>query len=122
MKKKDKQINIRVSEDAKNRIISNAQILGISQSDYFEMIALNGVIELVEINSTEFNSGLEKIISIFEKIGNNINQIAKKANSGENISEKDISNINKAKEQFAITYKFLNAKIERKIIFNNREK
>lgn len=121
MSKKNKQLNIRITEENKNIIVSNAEKLEMSQSDYFEMLATKGIIEIVEINNPKLNDNIENIIKGFDAMGNNINQIAKKINSGGEFSQNDIVNFERLNRNFNLLYKKLNEDIEKKIIFKNRE-
>ena len=121
MIKKNKQLNIRITENAKNIIVSNAEKLEMSQSDYFEMLATRGIIEMIEINNPTLNNNIEHIIKVFDALGNNINQIAKKINAGGNFSDGNIKQIKIANENFKTLYKTLNNNIEKKIIFKNED-
>lgn len=116
MKNKNKQLNIRVSEQALNKIKDNAQRLGMSQTEYFEMIALNGIIELVEIMNPDIHKRYEEIAKVLDKIGNNLNQIAKKLNSGGDIGTTSLNNIKIANEKFELIYKMVSAE-KKRIIF-----
>lgn len=119
MKKKNKQLNIRVSEQALNKIKDNAQRLEMSQTEYFEMIAVNGIIELVEVNNLNLNSDLDKILKSLDKIGNNLNQLAKKLNSGGKEDNADNTNFINMNKSFNTLYDVIEKKSERKIIFKN---
>lgn len=119
MKNKNKQLNIRVSEQALNKIKDNAQKLEMSQTEYFEMIAINGIIELAEINNEEFKKSIDKILSALDKIGINMNQIARKLNSGEKMQDEYIPVLNICNDTFKKLYQIIDKKSERKIIFKN---
>lgn len=119
MKNKNKQLNIRVSEQALNKIKDNAQKLEMSQTEYFEMIAVNGIIELVEINNSNLNSTFDKILNSLDRIGNNLNQIAKKLNSGGKNDIADHTNFINMNKSFQTLYNVIEKSSERKIIFKN---
>lgn len=119
MKNKNKQLNIRVSEQALNKIKDNAQKLEMSQTEYFEMIAINGIIELAEVNNEEFKKSIDKILSALDKIGINMNQIARKLNSGEKIKDEYIPVLNMCNDAFKKLYQIIDKQSERKIIFKN---
>lgn len=76
MRKRNKQICIRLTDDERDRIADKAEKSNLSMQEYIINCALNKKITVV--NSHE---DLAKMRAEIKRIGNNINQIAKKANT-----------------------------------------
>lgn len=121
MAKKNTQINIRVSEEAKQLIADNAKLLGMKQGEYIETIARKGLNQIVEINNPELEKRIEQIISTLDGIGKNMNQIAIKHNCGNNCSSADIDYFQQLKTTFDKFYLILDKGTTKKTIFNNQE-
>lgn len=121
MAKKDIQLNVRVSKEAKQLIADNARLLDMKQGQYIETIARKGLGQVVEINNLELIKNYETILNALDKLGNNINQIAKKINSGDNLGNSDAEQIEKLIRLFNKLYNTMNIEADRKIIFNNQE-
>lgn len=97
-------MNIRVSEEAKNRITENAKALGISQSDYIEKIANEGCI-VIEVKNDEYIESIKKQEQLLLKLGTNINQIATQINAGKHSAlDKNINTFEVAKAAFDLLY------------------
>ena len=80
---RDKYIQAWVTDDEKEKIADKAKYCKISKSEYLRRMALDGYIIHKELKGIfEINS-----------IGNNLNQIAKKVNSTNNVMEKDIDEL-----------------------------
>ena len=77
MAKKDIQLNVRVSKEAKQLIADNAKLLGMKQGEYIETIARKGLNQVVEINNPSLMNRYDEIEQALDKVGININQIAK---------------------------------------------
>ena len=104
MAKKNIQMNIRVSEEAKNRIVENAKALGISQSDYVEKIANEGCI-VIEVKNDEYIESIKKQEQLLLKLGTNINQITTQINAGKHSAlDKNINTFEVAKAAFDLLY------------------
>lgn len=121
MAKKDIQLNVRVSKEAKQLIADNAKLIGMKQGEYIETIARKGLGQVVEINNLELIKNYETILNALDKLGNNINQIAKKINSGDSLGKSDAEQIEKLTRLFNKLYNTMNVEADRKIIFNNQE-
>ena len=103
-KRNGEQFNIRISKEAKDKIVANARLLEISQAKYIEKLALEGC-KVIEIRNDEFVSYMEQQEAVLNKIGINLNQIAAAINSGKaNIIASNMSIFQSAKKAFDIYY------------------
>ncbi|MGY8954131.1 MAG: plasmid mobilization relaxosome protein MobC [Flavobacteriales bacterium] len=93
----------------------------MKQGEYIETIARKGLNKVVEINNPKLQDKYETIINALDKLGNNINQIAKKVNSGDSLGNSDAEQIEKLTRLFDKVYNTMNKETDRKIIFNNQE-
>lgn len=99
-KRNGEQFNIRISKEAKDKIVANAKLLKISQAKYIEKLALEGC-KIIEIRSEEFVRYMEQQEEILRRLGNNLNQIATAINSGKaNMANENISVFENAKKAF----------------------
>lgn len=99
-KRNGEQFNIRISAEAKERIVENAKRLDISQAKYIEQLELNGC-KIIEIRNDEFVRYMEQQEANLRMLGNNLNQIAAAINSGKaNMANENISVFEKAKKAF----------------------
>lgn len=121
MAKKDIQLNVRVSKEAKQLIADNAKLLGMKQGEYIETIACKGLKQVVEINNTELDKKYEKILEMLDKAGTNINQITRRINAGYNLKDSDLENINRMIVIFKGLYDIIDKKQDKRIIFNNNQ-
>ena len=103
-KRNGEQFNVRISKEAKDKIVANAKLLEISQAKYIEKLALEGC-KVIEIRNDEFVSYMEQQEAVLNKIGINLNQIAAAINSGKaNIIDSNMSIFQSAKKAFGIYY------------------
>ncbi|MQU58192.1 plasmid mobilization relaxosome protein MobC [Pseudomonas helleri] len=86
-KRSGEQFNIRISKEAKDKIVANAKTLKLSQAKYIERIGIEGC-KIIEVNNPDLNRNIHNIIKHLESMGNNLNQIAKQLNSQKNIDTK----------------------------------
>ena len=86
-KRSGEQLNIRISKEAKDKIVANAKALDISQAKYIEKIGIDGC-KIIEVNNPDLNRNIHYIVKHLESMGNNLNQIAKQLNSQKNIDTK----------------------------------
>ncbi|MFU5757230.1 plasmid mobilization protein [Pseudomonas aeruginosa] len=121
MAKKDIQLNVRVSKEAKQLIADNAKLLDMKQGEYIETIARKGLNQVVEILNPELSNEFENIVNMLDRIGNNINQISKKINSNQGLTPKNIESFGKMDQGFKLLYSTLLKKEEKRTIFNNKE-
>jgi len=121
MAKKDVQLNVRVSKEAKQLIADNAKLLDMKQGEYIETIARKGLNQVVEIHNPELSNEFENIVKMLDRIGNNVNQISKKINSNQGLTPKNIESFGKMDQAFKLLYSTLMKKEEKRTIFNNQE-
>lgn len=121
MAKKDIQLNVRVSKEAKQLIADNAKLLGMKQGEYIEAIARKGLNQVVEINNPSLMNRYDEIEQALDKIGININQIAKYLNSGNNPNPKMEGTFLNVVKVFNNLHIRLEKCQDKKIVFNNQE-
>ena len=121
MAKKDIQINVRVSKEAKQLIADNAKLLGMKQGEYIETIARKGLNQVVEINNPSLMNRYDEIEQALDKVGININQIAKYLNGGNNPNSKMEATFSNVVKVFNNLHIRLEKCQDKKIIFNNQE-
>lgn len=106
-KRNGEQFNIRISKEAKERIVANAALLDISQAKYIEHLAVNGC-NVIEIRNDKFIEYVGKAEADLNKMGNNLNQMARAINSGKlDLVERNIEMFNNAKSSFDKLYSML---------------
>ncbi|MGE6995857.1 plasmid mobilization protein [Pseudomonas sp. NPDC047961] len=121
MAKKDVQLNVRVSKEAKQLIADNAKLLDMKQGEYIETIARKGLNQVVEILNPKLSNEYESIVKMLDRMGNNINQISTKINSHQGLTPKNIDSFKRMAEAFNLLYSTLTEKEEKRNIFNNQE-
>lgn len=122
MAKKNTQINIRVSEEAKQLITNNAKLLGMKQGEYIETIARKGINKIVEVTHPELMNKYATIMNAMDKQGKNLNQISTKLNSGKlSLTESDIEAFEKLTRLFQLVYNCIHKEEEYAILFMNNE-
>ncbi|WP_082426366.1 plasmid mobilization relaxosome protein MobC [Pseudomonas sp. NBRC 111133] len=103
-KRNGEQFNVRVSKEAKDKIVAKAALLGISQAKYIEHLAVNGC-NVIEIRNERFIEYVGKAEADLNKMGNNLNQMARAINLGKvDLVEKNIELFNNAKKTFDQLY------------------
>ncbi len=73
-RKRNKTLTVRLTEKEKNRIISNAMKAGLNITDYIVKLSLETPIHVAE--------DVKPMLLELKRIGNNLNQITTKINSG----------------------------------------
>ncbi len=122
MAKKNTQINIRVSKEAKQLIANNAKLLGMKQGEYIETIARKGINKIVEVTHPELMNKYATIMNAMDKQGKNLNQISTKLNSGKlSLTESDIETFEKLTKLFQLVYNCIHKEEEYAILFMNNE-
>lgn len=84
-RKRNKQIIIRTTEDEYNKIMEKVSLSNMNMNRFFINVALRKKIIVYDFSS------LFELSAQISKIGNNINQIAKKLNKGGLISKYEIN-------------------------------
>lgn len=117
-KRSGEQFNVRISKEAKDRIIANANLLSTSQAKYIEQLAINGC-DVIEIRNDKFIEYVDKVETELNKMGNNLNQMARAINLGKlDLVERNIEIFNNAKKSFDQLYSKL-VEHEEKITLNS---
>ena len=73
-RKRNKTLTVRLTEKERNRIISNAMKAGLNTTDYIVKLSLETPIHVAE--------DVKPMLLELKRIGNNLNQITTKINSG----------------------------------------
>lgn len=132
IKKKNKDIHVRISENDLDKIREKAQKASLTVSQFFidsalkkNVIAIDGLNDFM-IEYSYLLQEQAKYVYEINKIGVNINQIAHQCNLAENVSEDDIINlasfyaevlrINKVIELFLSSYTDIMERVEKYII------
>lgn len=82
MNDKTKQLNIRMTMRDYDLLNKQRKILQMSQVDFVSHIINNGINQVIEVSNVELQNNMKIIERIINKLGVNINQIAKMLNQG----------------------------------------
>ncbi len=82
MNDKTKQLNIRMTMKDYDLLNKQRKILQMSQVDFVSHIINNGINQVIEVSNVELQNNMKIIERIINKLGVNINQIAKMLNQG----------------------------------------
>lgn len=100
MKNRNARITIRASEEHIAKLNQLSADLEISKTDLIKKIIDDGFSQTIEITNTDFLVALEKIEKMLSSIGNNLNQMARKVNSGSEFTEQDRKNLEVVASRF----------------------
>lgn len=89
MKNRNARITIRASTEHIAKLNQLSADLEISKTDLLKKVIDDGFGQTVEITNADFLAALEKIEKMLSSIGKNINQMARKVNSGGEFTEQD---------------------------------
>ena len=84
---RNKTIQFRVSDAEENQIRNNAKKAGLKMSEYIRKSAMSENFTIAD------NASLYRLNSNIRMIGNNVNQIARVANTCNSVTAKDISDL-----------------------------
>lgn len=84
---KTELIKVRVTQDELEIIDKKAQVAGLKRSQYVRKMCMQGYIVIRNFDE------VEKLVYEINKIGNNINQIARKANEFDYLSKDDLKSV-----------------------------
>ena len=101
------KITVRFSEDEYDQLNFMCEVLGITYSQYLRRAALTRRIEHPTIYATFSDDAAQKLTGQMGKIGSNLNQIARKLNSGEPQTEQTMRSIETAIDQLNERMKYL---------------
>jgi len=93
---KDKQINIRMNEDILNTLIVKASAVNMNRSEYIIKAILDSDIKV------DNSKDISMLLGSINKIGNNINQIAKSLNIANSSNKLDDINYNNILDNLTI--------------------
>lgn len=117
---RDILLPVMVTKEEKKQIDKNMNNAGISKrTNYLRKMGLYGMV--VKVDFSDFRAllaGLGRVTYEFNRIGNNINQIAKKVNESDEFDTNDFRNLQFEVEQLRQTY----AKTENGIIKDLKNK
>ena len=83
-RKRNKAVSFRLTQDEYDRLMRNVDASGLSLSAY-------AIEKLIKQNTTIINTdGLTEVAAAVRRVGVNINQLARKANSGELVCRDEI--------------------------------
>ena len=101
------KITVRFSEDEYDQINFICEVLGITYSQYLRRAALTRRIEHPTIYATFSDNAAQQLTGQMGKIGSNLNQIARKLNSGDPQTEQTMRSIEAAIDQLNERMKYL---------------
>ena len=86
-KTRPRQLIVRLSDSELQKIKQQISKSGLSQQDYLRLTLLNGF-----VTNTD---GVKQVVPEMKRIGNNINQITRRCNSGYPLYSEDLTYIRK---------------------------
>lgn len=86
---RDKEVKFFVTENELDMIDKKAAVAELDRSKYLRKMAIEGII--IKRDFTE----VEQLVYEINRIGNNINQVAKRANELDHVSKEDIRYLRK---------------------------
>ena len=104
---RNRKITVRFSEDEYDQINFICEVLGITYSQYLRRAALTRRIEHPTIYATFSDNAAQQLTGQMGKIGSNLNQIARKLNSGDPQTEQTMKSIETAIDQLNERMKYL---------------
>ncbi|WP_054905424.1 plasmid mobilization relaxosome protein MobC [Pseudomonas sp. NBRC 111144] len=119
MKNRNARITIRASEEHIAKLNQLSADLQISKTDLLKKIIDDGFGQTVEIINPDLLAAFVKIDKMLDSIGNNINQMARKLNSGSEFTEQDRKTLEAVSSRFE-TLSDLIANKTRKTVIKKR--
>ena len=104
---RNRKITVRFSEDEYDQLNFICEVLGITYSQYLRRAALTRRIEHPTIYATFSDNAAQQLTGQMGKIGSNLNQIARKLNSGDPQTEQTMKSIETAIDQLNERMKYL---------------
>ena len=80
--------SFRISRDEKEKLYANAKTYGVSPSEYLRAVAVSG-----NAYDPKLSEDRQKLLEGISRIGNNINQIARWANTNQTVSQDTVENV-----------------------------
>ncbi|MBA6134013.1 plasmid mobilization relaxosome protein MobC [Pseudomonas juntendi] len=119
MKNRNARITIRASTEHIAKLNQLSADFQISKTDLLKKIIDDGFGQTVEIINPELLAAFVKIDKMLDSIGNNINQMARKVNSGSEFTEQDRKTLEAVSSRFE-TLSDLIANKTRKTVIKKR--
>lgn len=94
------RITIRASEEHINKLNALSQQLEITKTDLIKKIIDDGFAQTVEITNDDLLKAFVQIDKMLDSIGNNINQMARKVNSGNSFTREDKATLEQVSKRF----------------------
>ena len=108
--RRDRFIVIRVSGEEKHAIREKMQEVGSTNlSSYARKMLLDGIVVTLDLPE------LKEVVRLLRYAGNNMNQLARKANAGEEVYQEDVEDIKERFDRIYGTMNDLNLKLARLI-------
>lgn len=119
MKNRNARITIRASTEHIAKLNQLSADLEISKTALLKKVIDDGFSQTIEITNNDFLAALEKIEKMLSSIGNNLNQMARKVNSGSEFTEQDRKTLEAVSSRFE-TLSDLIANRTRKTVIKKR--
>lgn len=100
MKNRNARITIRARKEHIAKLNKLSADLEISKTALLKKVIDDGFSQTIEITNNDFLAALEKIEKMLSSIGNNLNQMARKVNSGSEFTEQDRRNLEAVASRF----------------------
>ena len=94
------RITIRASEEHIAKLNKLSAELEVSKTDLLKKIIDDGFGQTIEYTNPDFLAALDKIEKMLSSIGNNINQMARKVNSGNSFTKEDKAILEQVSKRF----------------------
>ncbi|MGV8956242.1 plasmid mobilization protein [Lactococcus lactis] len=115
-RKRRTQLHFYVNPDEEFMIREKAASCHKNLSDYLRTISIKGAIYEVNFHEIdEFSKQLSQLQFEFNRIGNNINQVAKKVNLIDEVDQEDVEVLQDEMSDIQKNYRILNKKILKEV-------
>ncbi|WDA67586.1 plasmid mobilization protein [Lactococcus lactis] len=115
-RKRRTQLHFYVNPDEEFMIREKAASCRKNLSDYLRTISIKGAIYEVNFHEIdEFSKQLSQLHFEFNRIGNNINQVAKKVNLIDEVDQEDVEILQDEMSDIQKNYRILNKKILKEV-------
>ncbi|AWN67122.1 MULTISPECIES: plasmid mobilization protein [Lactococcus] len=115
-RKRRTQLHFYVNPDEEFMIREKAASCHKNLSDYLRTISIKGAIYEVNFHEIdEFSKQLSQLQFEFNRIGNNINQVAKKVNLIDEVDQEDVEILQDEMSDIQKNYRILNKKILKEV-------
>jgi predicted transcriptional regulator len=94
------KVSIRISKEDMAKFNTLASSLSMTKTAIIKKIVNDGFSQIAEITNPTLLTSFDKIEKMLNSIGTNLNQMAKKVNSGEAFTEQDIKTLQQVITKF----------------------